>query len=80
MPLIPALRRQGQEDLCEFEASLVYSEIQDSQGYTERPCLKKKKKKKSKDYTKGKQYSGYCSAHYLLYSINLFPRKSKSKS
>ncbi|EGW12670.1 hypothetical protein I79_021887 [Cricetulus griseus] len=24
MPLIPALRRQRQADLCEFEASLVY--------------------------------------------------------
>ena len=24
MPLIPALRRQRQVDLCEFEASLVY--------------------------------------------------------
>jgi hypothetical protein len=27
-----------------FEASLVYSEFQDSQGYTEKPCLKKQKK------------------------------------
>jgi hypothetical protein len=25
VPLIPALRRQRQEDLCEFEASLVYT-------------------------------------------------------
>ena len=24
MPLIPALRRQRQADLCEFKASLVY--------------------------------------------------------
>ena len=24
MPLIPALRRQGQVDLCEFKSSLVY--------------------------------------------------------
>ena len=24
MPLIPALRKQRQADLCEFEASLVY--------------------------------------------------------
>jgi len=30
--LIPALRRQGQADLCEFKASLVY---------IEKPCLKK---------------------------------------
>ena len=27
--------------LCDFEASLLYSEFQDSQGcYTEKPCLK----------------------------------------
>jgi hypothetical protein len=32
--------------ISEFEASLVYSEFQDSQGYTEKPCLGKKKKKK----------------------------------
>ena len=24
MPLIPAFRRQGQADLCEFKASLIY--------------------------------------------------------
>jgi hypothetical protein len=33
--------------ISEFEASLVYkSEFQDSQSYTEKPCLKKKKNKK----------------------------------
>jgi hypothetical protein len=26
--------------ISEFEASLVYSEFQDSQGYTKKPCLK----------------------------------------
>jgi hypothetical protein len=32
--------------ISEFEASLVYKvEFQDSQGYAEKPCLKKKKKK-----------------------------------
>ena len=35
MPLIPALRRQRQADLCEFKVSLVYREFQDSQGYTD---------------------------------------------
>jgi hypothetical protein len=40
MPLIPALRRQKQVDLCEFEDSLVYkSEFWDDQGYTEKPYL-----------------------------------------
>jgi hypothetical protein len=28
--------------ISEFEASLVYSEFQDSQGYPEKPCLEKK--------------------------------------
>jgi hypothetical protein len=40
--------------ISEFEASLVYkviqSEFQDSQGYTEKPCLTKAKKKKKKEY------------------------------
>jgi hypothetical protein len=30
---MPAPRRQMQVDLCEFKASLIYIEIQDSQGY-----------------------------------------------
>jgi hypothetical protein len=52
MPLIPTLRRQKQ---AEFEAQpALQSEFQDSQGYTEKPCLslsknlsQKKKKKKN---------------------------------
>ena len=44
MPLIPALRRQRQGNLCEFKASLVYkSKFQDRcQSYRE--TLSKKKK------------------------------------
>jgi hypothetical protein len=35
--------------ISEFEASLVYtSEFQDSQGYTEKPCLEKKKESNGK--------------------------------
>jgi hypothetical protein len=30
-------------DPYEFESSLVYIEFQDSQGYTEKPCLKKER-------------------------------------
>jgi hypothetical protein len=33
--------------ISEFEASLVYSEFQDSQGYTEKPKKKKKKRRSS---------------------------------
>jgi hypothetical protein len=41
MPLITAFRRQRQENLCEFKASLVYidNEFQNRQRYTMRPCL-----------------------------------------
>jgi hypothetical protein len=43
-PLIPALKRQRQADLCEFWASLVYRVSPDSQGYhTEKFCLRKTK-------------------------------------
>ena len=42
MLLIPALWRQRQVDLCEVKASLVYRvSFQDSQDYTEKPCLEK---------------------------------------
>jgi hypothetical protein len=34
--------------ISEFEASLVYREFWDSQGYTEKPCLEKPKQKKKK--------------------------------
>lgn len=36
--------RQKQVNPCEFEDSLVYSELQDSQGYVEWPCLKNQNK------------------------------------
>ena len=49
--VVHTFRTQRQSDLSEFEASLVYSEFQDSQDcYTEKPCLggeKKEKRKKS---------------------------------
>jgi hypothetical protein len=41
MPLIPALRRERQADLCEFETSLQ-SELQDSQSYIKKSCLQTK--------------------------------------
>ena len=45
MPLIPALRRQKQADLCESEIRLVYlSEFPDRlQKTTEKPFLEKPK-------------------------------------
>jgi hypothetical protein len=45
--LIPALGRQRQADFCVRDQPGLQSEFQDSQGYTEKPCLEKKKKKSS---------------------------------
>jgi hypothetical protein len=47
-PLIPALGRQRQADFWVQSQPGLQSEFQDSQDYTERPCLKKPKKKKKK--------------------------------
>ncbi|CAO2577223.1 hypothetical protein LEMLEM_LOCUS19 [Lemmus lemmus] len=45
MPLIPALGRQRQADLCEFKASLVYrASSRTGTKATEKPCLKKQKR------------------------------------
>ena len=41
MPLIPALRRQRQVDLCEFEASLVYRVSSRTARATQRNPVKK---------------------------------------
>jgi hypothetical protein len=43
-PLIPALRRQRQADFWVDQPGLQ-SEFQNSQGYTEKPCLEKPKPK-----------------------------------
>jgi hypothetical protein len=47
-PLIPALGRQRQVDFWVRGQPGLQSDFQDSQGYTEKPCLKKPKKKKKK--------------------------------
>jgi hypothetical protein len=43
MPLIPALGRQRQADFWVWGQPGLQSEFQDSQGYTEKPCLEKTK-------------------------------------
>jgi hypothetical protein len=45
-PLIPALERQRQVDFWVRSQPGLQSKFQDSQGYTEKPCLEKKKKLK----------------------------------
>ena len=57
MPLIPALERQRQADLRVQGQPGLQGEFQDSQGYTEKPCLEKTtppKKKPKKNKTKQK--------------------------
>jgi hypothetical protein len=55
MPLIPVLGRQRQADFWVRGQPGLQSEFQDSQGYTEKPCLKKKKKKRKKKERKRKE-------------------------
>jgi hypothetical protein len=43
MPLIPALGRQRQVDFWVWGQPGLQSEFQDSQGYTEKPCLETNK-------------------------------------
>jgi hypothetical protein len=46
MSLIPALRRERQADLCDFEASLVYRvNSRTSRGTQRNPVLKNKQNK-----------------------------------
>ena len=52
MPLIPALGRQRQADFCVQGQPGLQSEFQNSQGYTEKPCLKKTKKQINKQKIK----------------------------
>jgi hypothetical protein len=42
MPLIPAVARQRQVDLCEIDAYSINKEFQDSQSYVERKTLSQK--------------------------------------
>jgi hypothetical protein len=48
MPLIPALGKQRQVDFWVWGQPGLQSEFQDSQGYTEKPCLKQNKTKQNK--------------------------------
>jgi hypothetical protein len=47
MPLIPALGRQRQADFLVRGQPGLQSEFQDSQSYTEKPCLEKQTNKQT---------------------------------
>jgi hypothetical protein len=65
-PLIPALRRQRQADFWARGQPGLQSEFQDSQGYTEKPCLKKTKKKTKKNVNQFKNNSKHNSQFYFV--------------
>ena len=71
MPLISELRRQRQVDLCEFKTDL-WSEFQDSQSYTEKPCLKTKENETKQNKTKLKQ-TNYCPSIDPLCILKFWP-------
>jgi hypothetical protein len=50
--LIPALGRQRQADFSVRGQPGLQSEFQDSQAYTEKPCLEKNKKQKKQQQQK----------------------------
>jgi hypothetical protein len=52
MPLIPALGRQRQADFWVRGHPGLQSEFQDSQDYTEKPCLETKQNKTKQNKTK----------------------------
>ena len=58
MPLLPALGRQRQADLCEFKASLVYrASAKSGSKAIEKACLKTNKNKQKCHITHGKGLS-----------------------
>jgi hypothetical protein len=53
MPLIPALKRKRQKDLCEFEAILVYIVSFRTVRASQRNAVSKKKKKRKEKEKRG---------------------------
>jgi hypothetical protein len=89
MPLIPAFRRQRQADFWVWGQLGLQCEFQNSQGYTEKPCLEKQKPKQPKKSLQflepnlkhtllnTDQYSGLgCWGLVLMLCLNLAPPKS----
>jgi hypothetical protein len=63
----PSKHLEGRDRwISEFEASLVQREFQDSQGHTEKPCLKKQTNKNENKKTKPKSKA-------RIYGIFHFP-------
>jgi len=68
MPLIPALGRQRQADFWVRGQPGLQSEFQDSQGYTEKPCLKNKTKQNKTKQNKTKKWCNLWAPGTVFYS------------
>jgi hypothetical protein len=55
-PLIPALKRQRQMDFRVRGQPGLQSEFQDSQGYTEKPCLEKNNSNNNNNNNKNQKF------------------------
>jgi hypothetical protein len=70
MPLIPALGRQRQANFWVRGQPGLQSEFQDTQSYTEKPCLKKTKKPKNKKQKNPKKVICLYSSFFITDSFN----------
>jgi hypothetical protein len=79
MPLIPALGRQRQADFWVLGQPGLQSEFQDSQGYKEKPCLKKTKLLWISDYTEWSKFrdTGNCELQGTVVSGTFLCGKKK---
>jgi capsid protein len=71
IPLIPALGRESQVDLCEFEASLVYRVSSRTARATQRNPVLKNKTKQKKERKQRKKQSKRSTPKLLLQSQHL---------
>jgi hypothetical protein len=77
MPLTPALWRQRQVDFRVRGQPGLQRELQDSQGYTEKPCLSKQTNKQSNKQTKNKTKRKYKTYSYIcIYVENILIKYS----
>ena len=72
MPLIPALRRQRQMDLCQFKASLIYRvSSRTARAIQRSPVLKKKKYEKKRKEKKPLCHRNMLNPYLLYRSVTL---------
>jgi hypothetical protein len=77
MPLIPAFGRQRQAHFRVGGQPGLQSEFQDSQGYTEKPCLEKQNKTKQKTNKQTKIQISYYGFYFINFNACLFSNEGK---